>query len=376
MYKEASSDLIELKNSLSDTAFELTSIKYALDEAAIVAITDIKGTITYVNKKFCEISKYSSDELIGQNHRIINSGYHPKEFFQQMYRTIGKGNVWRGQIRNKAKDGTLYWVDTTIVPLKDRAGKPTKYLAIRFDISEQKKTEEILNQTLTKLENSNKELEQFAYIASHDLREPLRMVTSYAQLIARRYREKLDDEAEVFIKYLVDGTNRMQMLIDGLLLYSRTTSKKNTLKQTDLNVVLQEVLDDLKISIEEKHAEIKQGTLPNILADPIQIRQLFQNLISNAIKYNKSQTPIVEISSQESLTDWCFSVKDNGIGIEQDQFDRIFKIFQRLHRQEEFPGTGIGLAVCKKIIERHEGRIWIESYPGKGSVFYFTIPKK
>ncbi|MDP4196914.1 MAG: ATP-binding protein [Bacteroidota bacterium] len=376
MYKEASSDLIELKNSLSDTAFELTSIKYALDEAAIVAITDIKGTITYVNKKFCEISKYSSDELIGQNHRIINSGYHPIEFFQQMYRTIGKGNVWRGQIRNKAKDGTLYWVDTTIVPLKDRAGKPTKYLAIRFDISEQKKTEEILNQTLTKLENSNKELEQFAYIASHDLREPLRMVTSYAQLIARRYREKLDDEAEVFIKYLVDGTNRMQMLIDGLLLYSRTTSKKNTLKQTDLNVVLQEVLDDLKISIEEKHAEIKQGTLPNILADPIQIRQLFQNLISNAIKYNKSQTPIVEISSQESLTDWCFSVKDNGIGIEQDQFDRIFKIFQRLHRQEEFPGTGIGLAVCKKIIERHEGRIWIESYPGKGSVFYFTIPKK
>ncbi|MDP4191977.1 MAG: ATP-binding protein [Bacteroidota bacterium] len=376
MYKEASSDLIELKNSLSDTAFELTSIKYALDEAAIVAITDIKGTITYVNKKFCEISKYSSDELIGQNHRIINSGYHPIEFFQQMYRTIGKGNVWRGQIRNKAKDGTLYWVDTTIVPLKDRAGKPTKYLAIRFDISEQKKTEEILNQTLTKLENSNKELEQFAYIASHDLREPLRMVTSYAQLIARRYREKLDDEAEVFIKYLVDGTNRMQMLIDGLLLYSRTTSKKNTLKQTDLNVVLQEVLDDLKISIEEKHAEIKQGALPNILADPIQIRQLFQNLISNAIKYNKSQTPIVEISSQESLTDWCFSVKDNGIGIEQDQFDRIFKIFQRLHRQEEFPGTGIGLAVCKKIIERHEGRIWIESYPGKGSVFYFTIPKK
>lgn len=376
MYKETRSDLNELKNSLSDTAFELTSIKYALDEAAIVAITDIKGTITYVNKKFCEISKYSSEELIGQNHRIINSGYHPKEFFQQMYRTIGKGNVWRGQIRNKAKDGTLYWVDTTIVPLKDRAGKPTKYLAIRFDISEQKKTEEILNQTLTKLENSNKELEQFAYIASHDLREPLRMVTSYAQLIARRYREKLDDEAEVFIKYLVDGTNRMQMLIDGLLLYSRTTSKKNTLKKTDLNVVLQEVLDDLKISIEEKHAEIKQGALPEIFADPIQIRQLFQNLISNAIKYNKSQTPIVEISSQESLTEWCFSVRDNGIGIEQDQFDRIFKIFQRLHRQEEYPGTGIGLAVCKKIIERHEGRIWIESYPGKGSVFYFTIPKK
>lgn len=369
-------DINELQNSLSDTVFELASIKYALDEAAIVAITDIKGTITYVNSKFCEISKYSQNELIGNNHRIINSGYHPVEFFKEMYKTIGKGDIWKAQIRNRAKDGSFYWVDTTIVPLKNRDGKPIKYLAIRFDITAQKRTEERLKQTLNELEYTNKELEHFAYVASHDLREPLRMVTSYAQLIGRKYQGRLDENADVYINYLAEGTKRMTKLIDGLLQYSRSTASKcQNFAEVDLNKVLSEVLADLKIAIEESNSKVHYSSLPSVMGDPVQLRQLIQNLISNAIKYRDREPPVIDITSKENSDEFIISVKDNGIGISPENFDRVFVIFQRLHNEEEYPGTGIGLAVCKRIVERHGGRIWLESKPSKGSEFFFSIPK-
>ncbi|MCU7492610.1 MAG: PAS domain S-box protein [Ignavibacteria bacterium] len=365
----------ELKESLSDTSYELASLKFALDEAAIVAITDIKGTITYINKKFCEISKYSPEELIGQNHRIINSGFHPKEFFRDMYRTIANGRVWKGQIKNRAKDGSYYWVDTTIVPLTNREGKLSKYLAIRFDITAQKRIEEELVKALLDVEQSNSELEQFAYIASHDLQEPLRMIGSYSQLLTRRYEGKLDAKADQYINYITEGVQRMQTLIKDLLHYSRTATSKEDMQTVDLNIVMTEVLTDLKVAIETSHADIKVSPLPPLKANHTQVRQLFQNLIGNAIKFRGDESPVIEVSAQEESEVWQFSIKDNGIGIDPEYSEKIFMLFQRLNDREKYPGTGIGLAVCKKIVERHGGKIWIESEAGKGTTFFFTIRK-
>ncbi|HEX2867447.1 MAG TPA: ATP-binding protein [Ignavibacteriales bacterium] len=372
---EKHTGLNELRESLSDTSYELASIKYALDEAAIVAITDIKGTITYVNRKFCEISKYSSEELVGQNHRIINSGFHPKEFFRSMYRTIAGGRVWRGQIKNRAKDGSYYWVDTTIVPLTNREGKLSRYLAIRFDITSQKKIEEELIKALLDIEQSNSELEQFAYIASHDLQEPLRMIASYSQLLTRRYEGKLDQKADQYITYITEGVQRMQTLIMDLLHYSRTATGKEELKTVDFNIIMTEVLTDLKVAIETSHADIKTSPLPVLRANHTQIRQLFQNLIGNAIKFRGDIKPVIEIKAQEESDDWLFSIKDNGIGIEPEYSEKIFMLFQRLNDRDKYPGTGIGLAVCKKIVERHGGRIRMESEPEKGTTFFFTLRK-
>lgn len=367
-------DLKRLNEELAGTAFELASFKYALDEAAIIAITDTKGTITYVNRKFCEISGYSSEELIGQNHRIINSGYHPVTFFQEMYRTIAKGNVWKAQIRNRSKQGNIYWVHTTIVPLKNREGRVTRYLAIRFDITEQKKIEEQLRRTMTELKRSNEELEQFAYIASHDLQEPLRMISSYVQLLQKRLGDKLEHPAPEYISFILEGTGRMQELIHDLLSVSRITTRTQPFVSVDCSEILNSVLSDLKVMITETGARINSGKLPVITADPSQMRQLFQNLISNSIKFRGTSVPEISISAVRKNSEWEFSFSDNGIGIDPGQTERIFVIFQRLHTREEYPGTGIGLAVCKRIVEHHGGSISVESEKGKGTRFYFTIP--
>lgn len=367
-------DLKRLNEELAGTAFELASFKYALDEAAIIAITDTKGTITYVNRKFCEISGYSSEELIGQNHRIINSGYHPVTFFQEMYHTIAKGNVWKAQIRNRSKQGNIYWVHTTIVPLKNREGRVTRYLAIRFDITEQKKIEEQLRRTMTELKRSNEELEQFAYIASHDLQEPLRMISSYVQLLQKRLGDKLEHPAPEYISFILEGTGRMQELIHDLLSVSRITTRTQPFVSVDCSEILNSVLSDLKVMITETGARINSGKLPVITADPSQMRQLFQNLISNSIKFRGTSVPEISISAVRKNSEWEFSFSDNGIGIDPRQTERIFVIFQRLHTREEYPGTGIGLAVCKRIVEHHGGSISVESEKGKGTRFYFTIP--
>ncbi|MGE5379228.1 MAG: sensor histidine kinase, partial [Candidatus Aminicenantes bacterium] len=329
----------------------------------------------YIKKQFCEISQYSPDELIGQNHRIINSGFHPKEFFRNMYRTIASGRVWKGQIKNRAKDGSFYWVDTTIVPLTNREGKLSKYLAIRFDITPQKQIEEEMIKALLDVEQSNSELEQFAYIASHDLQEPLRMIASYSQLLTRRYEGKLDSKADQYINYITEGVQRMQTLIMDLLHYSRTATSKEDLKPVDLNIVMTEVLTDLKVAVETSHADIRVSPLPALMANHTQIRQLFQNLIGNAIKFRGDEIPVIEVGALEEAERWLFSIKDNGIGIDQEYSEKVFMLFQRLNDREKYPGTGIGLAVCKKIVERHGGKIWIESEAGKGTTFFFTIRK-
>jgi len=226
------------------------------------------------------------------------------------------------------------------------------------------------------LQRSNQDLEHFAYISSHDLQEPLRMVASYLQLLERRYADRLDSDAREFIAFAVDGAVRMQTLINELLAYSRVGTRGKSFQETDCEKVLETSLLNLKVAIEERNASIAHEPLPVIRADAMQIGLVFQNLIGNAIKFCQQERPEVFLRAEGKEDEWLFSVRDNGIGFEEKYSDRIFKIFQRLHTREEYAGTGAGLAICKKIVERHGGRIWAVSAPGQGSTFFFTIPAK
>lgn len=245
---------------------------------------------------------------------------------------------------------------------------------LKQEIEERKSTQEALNITLHDLKQSNEDLEQFAYVASHDLQEPLRMVASYTQLIEKRFHDKLDQDGLDFIRFAVDGANRMQALINDLLSYSRVGTRANPLLPVDAHVPLGQARINLNKTIEETGAVITNEELPVVMADEAQLVQVFQNLIGNAIKFHKDgESPRIHVAAQRKAGGWVFSVQDNGIGIEAQYLQRIFVIFQRLHTREDYPGTGIGLAICKKIIERHGGKIWAESKPGRGSTFYFTL---
>jgi light-regulated signal transduction histidine kinase (bacteriophytochrome) len=217
-------------------------------------------------------------------------------------------------------------------------------------------------------------LQQFAYVASHDLQEPLRMITGYTNLLAKRYRGKLDASADEFIDFAVDGANRMRVLINDLLTYSRVGTHSSKPAPTDCELVLSQTLAGLELAIRESGATVTHDALPTVNGDEVQLGQLFQNLIGNALKYRNEHEPAVHIGCERRDNDWLLSVCDNGIGIDPRFAERIFVIFQRLHTREQYPGTGIGLAVCKRIVERHGGKIWVESEPGKGSTFYFTLP--
>ncbi len=515
---------------------ELADLKFALDQHAIVAMTDVQGTITYVNDKFCAISQYSKEELIGQNHRILNSGHHPKEFFRQMYNIIANGKVWHGEIKNRAKDGSIYWVDTTIVPLIGPEGKPRQYVAIRADITKRKKAEEEVEQLaavvessddaiITKsldgtilawnpgaekvfgyraaevvgkssrfllpperaeeethilerialgeavehfetvrlrkdsthidisatispirdksgvivgaskiarditerkradreierlnhqmecrnkeleaqaselqrardelelrvkertdelasmnqvLERSNLELQQFAYVASHDLQSPLRSISGFVQLLKSEYQGKLDAQADDWIRRTVEASAQMQTMIRDVLAYSRVDSRSRPFAPTAFLDVFKDAAALLESSIHDAGGQVSCGDLPVVMGDRSQLVQLMQNLIGNGLKYHGDKAPEVHVSAKHDGKEWIFSVQDNGIGIEPKYYDRIFEIFKRLHDQTEYPGTGIGLAVCRRVVTRHGGRIWLESEAGRGSIFHFTLPE-
>jgi signal transduction histidine kinase len=245
---------------------------------------------------------------------------------------------------------------------------------LQAELAERKLAEEKLARSLVDLERSNKELEQFAYVASHDLQEPLRKVGSFTELLSRRYKDQLGPDADRYIDYITDGAKRMSLLINDLLTFSRIGTSTRPFAVIDCNEVVKRTLDDLQYRVRESNAEVLCDDLPVIMADEMQISLVFQNLIGNALKFHRDESPRIHVSASRDHDGWIFEVSDNGIGIEKEYFDRIFIMFQRLHSRETYKGTGIGLAICKKVVERHGGRIWLESDPGRGSVFYFKIP--
>jgi PAS domain S-box-containing protein len=622
---------LELEKSLKS----LSDYKFALEQSAIIAFTDEKGVITSVNDNFCKISKFSREELIGKTHRLINSNHHPKAFFKDLWKTIGSGKVWRGEIKNEAKDGSIYWVDTSIIPFLDDKNRPLQYLAIRFDITERKKAEQdknsfqatlesslneiyifdsetflfsyantgalfnlgyseeeikaltpidikpdftvtlfqqlvaplvsnekskimfftnhqrkdgsiypvevhlqlvdegqdrrflaiilditerkkaeesilqanerfekvteatndaiwdwdLVNQTYyrssaierffgkeaatsftekdfwkdkfhsednikiqesvneaisnplinrweleyriintqgetlyvidrgviirneegkairmvgamtdltqqkhmelqlsdlnqslkqytSELERSNVELEQFAFVASHDLQEPLRMISSFMDLLKRRNEGQLDEKALQYIYFATDGAKRMKQIILDLLDYSRASSPMEGKEEVDMNEVISEFKQSRRKIISEKSASIISANLPTLHSHKAPIIQVLHSLLDNALKYSVAGiSPIIEIKAVENQKEWEFSLTDNGIGIDPQFYDKIFFLFQRLHNKDQYSGTGIGLSIAKKHVEFLGGRIWPEPAPGKGTVFYFTIPK-
>jgi PAS domain S-box-containing protein len=515
---------------------ELADQRFPVEQHAIVAVTDVQGTITYVNDKFCTLSQYSREELIGQNHRIISSGHHPQEFFQQMYRTIANRKVWHGEIKNRARDGSTYWVDTTIVPFVGGDGKPQQYVAIRADITEQKLAKEALAEqalelarqavelarsrkvletqlqyvlnsmaeglvavdeqgnfvlwnpaaerilgmgaadlpvqkwpeqyglylpdTVTRfpseqiplvravrgersttemfvrnpevvegawievsaaplkdkqgvvcggvatirditrqkadereirklneelerrvvertaqLSAANQELEAFSYSVSHDLRAPLRHISGFSQLLVEEFGSNLDPTAQKYVNRIQAGTQQMGVLVDELLNLARLGRHALRLQPTRLNSIVAEMLAILQPQSEGRQVEWVIADLPAVACDPVLVKQIFQNLLSNALKFTRPRArAVIEVNHQEQADGQpVFMVRDNGIGFNMKYVDKLFGVFQRLHRAEDFEGTGIGLATVQRIVHKHGGQVWAEGELDKGAAFYFTL---
>ena len=367
---------IELQRALLSSNENLLQYKQALDAGFIISISDAEGNITHVNDNFCDISGYHRDELIGQNYRIVKSDYHDPQFFENMWKTTSQGKMWSGEICNQAKDESSYWLFAVIVPFRDQAGEVDEYVSICYNITAQKESElKLKTQYVHQLETKNQELEQFAYIASHDLQEPLRTITNFSNVLHGKYTDQLDSTGQKSLEFILNATQRMRMLVSGLLTYSRIGSKRNR-EPVNLNEQLKVVMEDMHALIREKQARIEVKPLPRVQANALEIRMIFQNLINNAIKFQpEGQLPLVKIFAEEDEFYWKISVSDNGIGISPEYREKIFMIFQRLHPQGSYQGSGIGLAHCRKIAEQHGGQIWVDSGPGRGSTFYFTISK-
>jgi PAS domain S-box-containing protein len=338
----------------------------------IFYVFDQEGTFLRWNDNFCEISGYSDKEI---------ARLRPSELFRPQERSLITHHIQEVFEEGKTE------LETQLV---SRSGKATPFyltgmrttfhdepilIGTGTDISELVETQKKLETFNQELQRSNQELQRFAYIASHDLQEPLRMVISYLQLLEQRYKEHLDQDAREFIQYAVDGASRMKQLINDLLTYSRVGSQGTRFKKLDLNHILGQAHIQLKHAIQENGAVISTEELPTIWADERQMVQLFQNLIGNSIKFRGEANPVIHIQAREHPEEWLFSVQDNGIGIDPRYSKKIFVIFQRLHREERFPGTGLGLAICKRIVEQHKGEIWVDSQPGEGAIFSFTISK-
>ena len=410
LYQQHQIHSIRRRLSERDDLFRLITEK----AADMIAVVDTRGQRVYNSPSYERILGYSPEQLEATS---SFEQIHPddREKVKEAAAEASRSGVGRRiEYRMRHKDGSWRVLESTASTILDAEGRVNKLVIVNRDITDRKRAETALQEhkihleelvatrtaelrraneqlqldvsermqvqqeltrKLEELARSNAELEQFAYVASHDLQEPLRMVASYTQLLGRRYQGKLDANADEFIGFAVDGATRMQQLIEDLLSYSRLTTRGKALTWTEAGAACNAAIGNLQESIKDSNAIVSVGPLPSVFADASQLTALFQNLIGNAIKYSNERRPEIRVDAVPQGDEWVFSVQDNGIGIEQQYFERIFQMFQRLHSRKDYPGTGIGLAVCKKIVERHGGRIWLESQPGQGSTFLLTIPK-
>lgn len=345
-------------------------------------ITRPDGWNIYFNQQWVKYTGLTLEESYGHG---WNTPFHPDDkqrAWDAWQHAVQTDGVYSLECRLRGADGVYRWWLIRGVSLHDASGKVINWFGTCTDVQELKEKEDSLRASeaaLTKkaaeLERSNAELEQFAYVASHDLREPLRVITNFSGLLEKKYKRQLDEAADRYIGHIVDSAARMSALIGDLLVYARVGQAESTRTRTDLNRVLDDVRKSLASSIDESGTTFAYQTLPDVHANATLMQQLFQNLISNSIKFRREGVPPrIEIAAKRNDGEWLLSISDNGIGIERQYADRIFEIFQRLHSRSEYPGTGIGLAICRKIVERHGGRIWMQSQLGQGTTFYFTVP--
>lgn len=354
---------------------EISDYKYALDEASIVAITNPKGIITYVNDKFCSISKYNKEELIGQDHRIINSGYHPKSYIKGLWTTITKGKVWKGELKNKAKDGTFYWVATTIVPFLNRDGKPYQYVAIRSDITEKKEGEELIKSMLSSLKSQNEQLVDFCNIISHDLRAPLVNISMLLDFFEESNTKEEQGDILKNIRFVVNHLNEIfEELVESIQIKQDSEIQSENI---NLKVYVNKILKVFDAQIKNCNATIiiNFDKAPTLCYPPKYITSILTNLISNAVKYRAPDRPLrLEIKSEIVDEHILLSVKDNGLGIDLDRHkDSIFKMRKVFHEHPE--AKGFGLFITKTEVEAMGGTIWLESEPNVGSVFFIKFKK-
>jgi PAS domain S-box-containing protein len=376
------------------TEEKLRLTQFSVDAASMSVFWIMpEGTFLYVNDAACQKLGYTREELLGMHIADVDPNY-PREARDQFWETFEKNKVLTFESVHRTKDGRTFPVEITNHYLQFDGQKYE--FAFAVDITERKQAEHALEHYAAELERSNEDLQQFAYTVSHDLQYPLRMVTQYLKLLLEHYDERLDETGREFVDWAMGGAERMKTLISDLLAYARVGSRGQALQPVDAEEVLALTLRSLCFDVEAQDAEITHDPLPTVMADEGQLGQVFQNLISNALKFHGDAPPRVHIAAARlgemqhqdravnldpvlpevrRLEDaWVFSVRDNGIGIAPDDQSRIFGVFQRLHTEEEYPGTGIGLAICKRIIARHGGHIWVESQVGQGATFYFTLP--
>ncbi len=340
-----------------------------LVDNALVGVfkTSLEGQVLFANEAVADILDFdSAEELISEE--AITRYRYPEQWEQFLIEMQDKGQVENFELEVVTKKDRYKHV------LMNATIEGDTISGMIMDITNLKQAERVLLLTMQELERSNEELEQFAFVASHDLQEPLRMVTNFLQLLEERYKNELDADADEFIAFAVDGASRMQRMIKDLLEYSRVGTQGQAFVPMDCEAVFMKVGENLKVTIEENAVSLTHDPLPLVMGDETQLGQLFQNLIVNAIKFRGDQSPEIHVGVVQKDSKWVFSIKDNGIGIDPEFADRIFVIFQRLHPDGEYPGSGIGLSISKRIVERHGGRIWVESKPGRGSTFFFTIP--